>query len=212
MAIRRSLRNMGRGVLGLYAVAAATAVVGSCGAPTAPVQSARVEVAPDSTSLDVGQQTTLHATVMGTNGKPLQAPVYWSTEDSQVATVSSDGVVTGQAAGQVLVAASSNGVSGSASITVQAPTVASIKISPTTLSLVIDSTTTLKVTLYAASGQQLHGIPVAWISSDNTIVTVNASGVVKAVAAGTATILAAAEGQSATATVTVHHHHHADNS
>lgn len=208
MAIRWSLRNSGRGVLGLYAVAAATAVVGSCGTPTAPIRSARVEVAPDSTTVEVGEQTTLHATVMGTNGKPLEAPIYWSTEDSQVATVSSDGVVTGQAAGQVLVAASSNGVNGSAAITVQAPAVASIKVSPTTLNLVIDSSTTLQVRLYAASGQQLQGIPVAWISSNNSIATVSTSGVVKAVAAGTASILAAAEGQTATVSVTVHHHHH----
>jgi uncharacterized protein YjdB len=210
MTMRRSLRKTYRGVSELYVAVAATAVFASCGGPTAPILSARISVAPDSASVQVGQQMTLHATVMGTNGKPMQAPIYWSTEDSQVATVSSDGVVTGQAAGQVLVAASSNGVNGSASITVQAPTVASIKVSPSSVSLTIGTTTTLTAKMYAASGQQLQGIPVAWISSDNGIATVSSSGVVKGIAAGTATVLVAAEGQSATVSVTVHHHHDDD--
>jgi len=168
----------------------------------------KVEVDPDTASLDVGQHLTLQATVTGSDGKTIEVPVYWSTQDSGVATVSTDGVVSAQAAGVVEVAASSNGVNGSATITVMAPTVARMAIEPDTVSVLIGATASLQVTLYAASGQQLHGIAVLWGTSDGSIATVDQSGTVTGVEAGTATIMAAAEGQQATAQVTVHHHHH----
>jgi uncharacterized protein YjdB len=168
----------------------------------------KVEVDPDTASLTVGQQLTLQATVTGSDGKTIEVPVYWSTQDSGVAIVSTDGVVSAQAAGVVEVAASSNGVNGSAMITVEAPTVARMTIEPDTVSVLIGATADLQVRLYAASGQQLHGIPVLWGTSDGSIATVSQSGTVTGVAAGTATIMAAAEGQQTTAKVTVHHHHH----
>ena len=211
MPTRQSLRR--ESPWGIAAYIAATTVLASCAGSTEPIQSARVEIAPDSASLDVGQQMTLRATVVGSNGNSLKVPVYWSTEDSGVATVSSDGVVTAQAAGRVLVAASSNGVNGSAAITVAALTVATITIQPDTVSVQVGATTNLQANLYAASGQHLQGIAVVWGSSDGAIATVSATGGVTGVTAGTATIMAAAEGQSTTATVTVtssHKHHHND--
>jgi uncharacterized protein YjdB len=108
----------------------------------------------------------------------------------------------------VEVAASSNGVNGSAMITVVAPTVARMTIEPETASVQVGATATLRVTLYSASGQQLQGIPVLWGTSDGSIATVSQSGTVTGVASGTATIMAAAEGQQTTAKVTVTHHHH----
>jgi trimeric autotransporter adhesin len=210
MPIRRSLRKESRLVIAATVFTAAMALISSCGGPTEPIQSTRVEVAPDTASLDVGQQMTLQATVIGSNGKALRVPVYWSTQDSGVATVSSDGVVSGQAAGRVQVAASSNGVNGSATITVVALTVVTMTIAPDTVSVQVGATSNLQVTLYAATGQQLRGIPVLWGTSDGSIATVSQSGGVTGVATGTATIMAAAEGQSTTATVTVtsHKHHH----
>ncbi len=210
MPLRRSLRNELRPVVAAIELIAAVALISSCGGPTEPIQSARVEVAPDTASLDVGQQMTLQATVIGSNGKALQVPVYWSSQDSGIATVSSEGVVSAQAAGRVQVAASSNGVNGSATITVVALAVAAMTIAPETLSVQVGATSNLQVTLYAATGQQLQGIPVLWGTSDGSIATVSQSGRVTGVATGTATIMAAAEGQSTTATVTVtsHKHHH----
>ena len=208
MPIRRSLRNERRPVIVAVACVAAMALLSSCRGATAPIRSVKVEVDPDTASLDVGQHLTLQATVTGSDGKTIEVPVYWSTQDSGVATVSTDGVVSAQAAGVVEVAASSNGVNGSATITVMAPTVARMAIEPDTVSVLIGATASLQVTLYAASGQQLHGIAVLWGTSDGSIATVDQSGTVTGVEAGTATIMAAAEGQQATAQVTVHHHHH----
>ncbi len=204
----QSLGIESRWVIAAYV--AATAVLGSCGGSTEPIQSARIQVAPDSASLDVGQQMALHATVLGSNGESLQVPVYWSTEDSGVATVSSDGIVTAQAAGRALVAASSNGVNGSAAITVAALTVATITIEPDTVSVGVGLSANLQANLYAATGQQLRGIAVVWGSSNGAIATVSAAGAVTGIAPGSATIMAAAEGQSTTATVTVTHKHHHD--
>ena len=211
MPVRRSLRKEPRPVTAAAVLIAAVALISSCSGPTVPIQSARVEVAPDTASLDVGQQMTLQATVIGSNGTALHVPVYWSTQDSGVATVSADGVVSARAAGRVQVAASSNGVNGAATITVVALTVATMSIMPDSVSVQVGATSNLQVTLYAATGQQLQGIPVLWGTSDGSIATVSQSGRVTGVAAGKTTIMAAAEGQSTTATVTVtSHKHHQD--
>jgi len=48
-----------------------------------------------------------------------------------------------------------------------------------------------------------HGRAITWSSSDPTVATVLATGFVRAVGAGTATITATSEGHSGTAAVTV---------
>src|SRR5689334_15606508 len=81
--------------------------------------------------------------------------------------------------------------------------ISSIELSPTTGELLIGATTKLTAVPRDASGNPLTGRSISWTSSDASIASVDASGVVIGRAPGSATITAAAEGKSAAAAITV---------
>jgi hypothetical protein len=123
-----------------------------------------------------------------------------------VATVSGAGLVSGVSAGGVTITASSEGKSGTASVTITAvPPVAaaSVSISPATATVNIGQTQQLTATVRDASGNVLAGRTVAWSSGNTAAATVSGSGLVTAVAAGSATITASSGTASGTAAITV---------
>ena len=80
---------------------------------------ASVEVAPSSASIAVGGTVQLTATPKDAGGQPLTGrTITWASSATGVATVSATGLVTGVAAGPATVTATSEGQSGSSSITV----------------------------------------------------------------------------------------------
>src|SRR6266540_2977825 len=81
------------------------------------------------------------------------------------------------------------------------PTVASVKLSRDTATLVPEATVQITASALDAAGQTLSRA-VSWSSSDNTKARV-ADGVVTAVAPGAATITATIEGKTAQAAITV---------
>ncbi len=81
--------------------------------------------------MSIGAQIPLQALVQDQSGKAVTATdVFWSVQDPSVATVSSAGVVTGVGLGSTQVAASANGKSGIATITVEKTPVASVVVTP----------------------------------------------------------------------------------
>lgn len=164
---------------------------------------ATVAVTPVTATVLIGATQQLTATLKDEQGVTLTGrQVTWTSADTAVATVSTTGMVTGKAAGTVSITASSEGKSGSTSITVPPP-VATVAVTPSAAAVLIGQTQQLTAELRAANGQLLSGRTVAWSSSDQNKVTVTSAGVVTAVASGTATITATSEGKSGTATVTV---------
>jgi Big-like domain-containing protein len=82
---------------------------------------ATVSVSPSSAAITVGATQQVTATTKDSAGTTLTGRVVtWASSNTSVATVSSSGLVTGQAAGSATVSATSEGKSGTASITVQA--------------------------------------------------------------------------------------------
>src|SRR5437016_2553082 len=81
--------------------------------------------------------------------------------------------------------------------------VASVAVAPTTTSLTVGQTAQLSATPKDSGGSVLPGRTVTWASSNTSMATVSSSGLVKGVAAGTATITATSEGKAGTAAVTV---------
>ena len=172
--------------------------------PPPPVPVASVSVAPTSLSLTVGQTGQLTATPRDASGNPLSGRVVtWTTSSAAVATVNSNGLVTAQGAGSATITAVSEGKSGTATTSVSNVPVASVTVSPATASMIVGQTVQLTATLKDASGNVLTGRTVTWTSSNGGAATVNGTGLVTAVAAGTAIITAACEGKSSTSTVTV---------
>jgi uncharacterized protein YjdB len=91
----------------------------------------------------------------------------------------------------------------SAATPAQPPVVATITVTPSPTSIAVGATVALQATLKDASGNVISGPTVNWSSSNTAIATVNGSGVVSGVAAGTVTVTASAAGKSGTGSVTI---------
>ncbi|HET8712066.1 MAG TPA: Ig-like domain-containing protein [Gemmatimonadales bacterium] len=81
--------------------------------------------------------------------------------------------------------------------------VSAVTVSPGTLTLAVGDTTRLRATLSEASGSVVVGRLIEWSTSDAGVVTVLATGAIRAVGPGTATITATSEEHSGSALITV---------
>ena len=115
VAFRGTLNQSGVAFGGLSNIVAATTAVST------PIPVATVTVSPSSASVQVGSTVQLSATTKDSNGNILTGrTISWSSSNTSIATVSGAGLVSGVAAGSAQVSATSEGKSGSATITVAA--------------------------------------------------------------------------------------------
>jgi uncharacterized protein YjdB len=169
----------------------------------APVGS--VTVTPSPTTIIIGQSTVLTATVKDVNGNTVSRAVLWSSSKPAKATVTSSGVVTAVDTGAVTITATSEGVSGTASVTIVPVPVASVTVTPPSATIGVGKTVALAAVTKDANGNILTGRTITWSTSDATVATVSSTGVVTGQGSGgkSATITATSEGKSGTATITV---------
>src|SRR5712691_5573882 len=171
---------------------------------TPPTPVASVTVTPATANMSDGQTVQLTATPKDVNGNPLTGrAMAWSSNNTSVATVSGSGLVTAVGAGSATITASSEGQSGTAAITVVRVPVASVTVTPASATVNEGQTLQLTATPKDANGNPLSGRAVAWSSSNTSVATVNGSGLVTAVVAGSATITATSEAQRGTSAITV---------
>lgn len=163
-----------------------------------------VEVIPNPSSVLLGQTAQLTAVLRAENGDEVSGrPVAWSSTDEAIATVSETGLVRGVAEGQATITATSEGQAGSTALTVSAVPVATVEVSPPTANLLVAGTVQLSATAKDEAGAVLAGRAATWTTSDPTVATVNPTGRVTGLAAGSATIVATIEGKTGSAAVTV---------
>ena len=160
-----------------------------------------VTLSQDSMSLNKGDSEALTATVLPADAT--NKNVTWSSSDEAVATVSADGVVTACGAGEatITVTTEDGGFTDACRVTVTVPTTG-VTLSKDSVSLFAGDSEVLTATVQPADATNQE---VAWSTSDDHVATVDASGNVTAVGAGTATITVttADGGKTATCTVTV---------
>ncbi len=169
---------------------------------SAPV--ATVTVSPTPATIVAGYTQQLTASLYDANGNLLSGRIVtWSSDNPAVATVSNAGLVTAVAPGAANITATSEGKGGSAAITVNPAPVASVSVSPTAATVGVGATQQITATLHDALGNVLTGRVITWSTDAAGVATVDANGLVTAVAAGSANVTATSEGKSATAAVTV---------
>jgi uncharacterized protein YjdB len=169
---------------------------------------AAVVLSPAAQTLQTGQSARLQAAARDGGGAPIAGASFtWASSNPAAVTVDPDGTVHGVAAGAATVTAkASNGVAGSSAVSVQgAPAVpiATLAVSPASVTLDAGGTQQLVAVAKDASGNVLTGRAVTWTSSSPAVASVGSGGVVAAAAAGSATVTAVSEGKSASAAVTV---------
>ncbi len=173
-------------------------------APASQTPVASVALTPAAASLVVGGTLQLTAVAKDSGGTILTGrTMSWVSRDTLIARVSAAGLVTAVAAGSALVIATSDGASGTAAITVTAPTVASVSVTPSAATVETGKTVQLSVSVKDSAGTVLSGRTTSWTSSSTAVATVSAAGLVTAIASGTAAITATSDGKNGTATVAV---------
>ncbi len=163
-----------------------------------------VELTPPMANIEAGRTVTLTARPIDGNGGVITGrPVTWSSNNTQIATVSSAGVVTARGAGEARIAASIAGRSAVAVITVTAREVAGVQVTPVAVSVRVRRTAPLLARALDADGDILPDRAITWVSANPAVATIDAQGVVTAVAPGATTVTATSEGRSGQAAVTV---------
>ncbi|HJU74827.1 MAG TPA: Ig-like domain-containing protein [Gemmatimonadaceae bacterium] len=176
--------------------------------PAADTVVASVTITPSSGTIQTGGTISLGAAAQNAAGQPLGGKAFtWTSAAPAIATVSAGGMVTGVSAGTAVITAASQGKSANANITVTAAAdsaVASVAVLPATTSIVVGATAALGATPRNAAGQPVAGQTVTWSSSNTSIASVNASGVVTGVSiGGPVTITASTGSKSGSASVSV---------
>lgn len=118
-----------------------------------------------------------------------QTSLTWTSDDTSVATVDQNGLVTGVSAGSATITATGedengNPVSGSCTVTVTTVAVTGVSLNKTTLDLSKGATTTLEATVSPANASNKN---VTWTSSNTSVATVS-NGTITGVAVGSTTI------------------------
>lgn len=167
------------------------------------VQTVAVSLA--ASTIEVTRTTTATAVLRDGGGNILTGrQVTWTTGNTAIATVSSGGVVTGVTVGSTTVIGTSEGKTGSATLTVVPPPVATVTVSLNPASVVAGATSQATFVARDAANNVLTGRVVAWSSSNQAVATINATtGAIAAVSAGTSTITATVEGRTGSAPLTV---------
>ncbi|WP_406697341.1 Ig-like domain-containing protein [Singulisphaera sp. Ch08] len=159
---------------------------------TAPVV-VSIAVTPANPSLAKGlsQQFTATGTYSDQTTQDLTAQVIWASSTQATATINAGGLASGAGLGTSTITAMLGGVSGSSVLTVTAPVVVSIAVTPATSSVAkgLSQQFTATGTYSDQTTQDLTG-QVAWASSEQSTATINAGGLASGAGLGTSTITA----------------------
>lgn len=161
-----------------------------------------VDVNPAAAAIVVGASLQLEAIPLADQGDTVSIATSWSSSDSAVARVSSTGLVTGISEGVSTITASTGDASGSAFIAINTIPVASVDVDPSQAALVVGDEIQLNAIARAADGSRLAR-PIIWTSSDSSVATVTASGMVAGMGPGTAEVFAGTGVQTGSAYVSV---------
>jgi len=165
-----------------------------------------IVISPASPSIPINTTQQLAATGSYSDGssRDLTNIVTWSSSTIANATVDATGLASGVAAGSATITATLGSASKATSVTVTAPTITSISVTPDdlTLAIGIDQQFTASANYSDGTVQDLVG-GVTWTSSTTSVATIDNNGLAVILAAGTTTITATAGSFTDSTTITV---------
>ncbi len=169
-----------------------------------------IAVTPANPSVTKGatEQFSATGTFDGGSTQDLTNQVRWASATTSVATISnasgSQGLATAVSSGTSAISASLDGVTGSTTLTVTAPTLKSITVTPANTDLPVGETEqfTATGTLSDNSTEDLTS-QATWTSSDTTWATISNTGLATAVSPGPVTISAAFDGITGSTSLTI---------
>jgi len=162
--------------------------------PTPRVMAPVVTLSPPGATIFAGGAIELGVRVMSAQGEPVTGvSLLWSSSNPAVATVGGDGIVRGVGAGTAQVQVTANGTTAAATITVALAPLTRLVLDPVPEPLRIGDRETLVATVFDATGQVRHEVPVQWrVIEGADIVRVDEAGVLEALARGDALVNAQA--------------------
>ncbi len=194
----------GIGMGAVNITASASGVSGSGALTVGPPALVSLTVTPSALSIPLGTTQQFVAIGTYTNGSTqnLTGSVTWNSS-SNAASINATGVASATAVGAATITASSGSISATAALTIEPPTLVSLTVTPSTVSIPLGTTQQ-----FAASGKYTDGSTqdltgsVTWNSSGNAV-SLSATGLASATATGTATITASDGPISASASMAV---------
>lgn len=157
---------------------------------------AAIVISPDSISMQEGHTLQMYALVTDSSGDTLSAVTpTWTSSDTTLVRISGSGLATAVHYGRVELSATVDSITGSATVRVLVP-VATIAISPLSITLVPGGTLKLTATLFGEDGSRLSDRDVSWIVNGTNIQVTPDTGMVRALAAGQASVKAYSEGKT----------------
>ena len=164
----------------------------------------RIQTAPELRIEGIGATAVVKSSVLDDLGRTVASPVTLTVADPSKAIVQPDGTtILTRGEGKTVITATAGVLSTPITLTVSLPDFASMSTTPSELSLKTGETRQLSTVALAADGTPMGKIPFLYTSSAPALATVDSGGLITAVAAGRATITAAAANKSAMVSVTV---------
>jgi len=165
-----------------------------------------IAITPATATIPLGtnQQFVATGTFSDDTTQDLTASATWTSSAPTVISVTNSGLAMGLTTGTSSVTAAYAGLSGSASLTVGAPVLVAITVTPANPSLALGTTQQLTATGTYSDGSMfnLTGL-VSWSAANSGVATVNAAGMVNTVAVGSVALTATLGSPSGTTTITV---------
>ena len=173
--------------------ASSGSIIGSTGLTVTATALVSIAVTPITTSILKGamQQFSAMGTYTDNSTLNLTNSVMWSSSTAAVATITNGGLAAGVGTGGTTIQAALGSNSGSAGLTVTAPLLVSITVTPANSSIPGGTNQQFTATGIYSDGSTLNLTSVAtWTSTSTAVATISSGGLAAGVAAGSTTIQA----------------------
>jgi PGF-pre-PGF domain-containing protein len=168
-----------------------------------------ITIDPLTATVAVNETRQFTATLLDQDGNTMTGiEVNWTSSDETVGTIDADGLFTAVAEGTATITATTENVTGEATVTVSTeapiePITTEITIDPLTATVAVNETSQFTATVLDPDGNTMTGVEINWTTSNETIGTIDETGLFTAATAGITTVTATAGNESASAIVTV---------